>query len=532
MLNAPPKDSEDAESAAPPLPERAGPSTLNGSHAAEEANQATINAAPPSQGMSAARANDTPAAHSRRAKSDAKKAHILEGSVQKGVLMVALPSVATMLLQTTNTMLDRFMIGAGAGPAGLAAITTASTLMFALMSAGLAISVGTTALVARFIGERNIHDARRATKQSLLLALVISAVVGVPMLLLRIPLLTLLGLDADARDLAARYLLISICGLPSLFLMVILNGAFRGLGDTARPFWVTLGANLIHASFNYLLIFGNFGFPRMGLPGGALALVLSQIMAVILYIVFLRTTTLRHALTHGWKFDWEWAKRISRIGVPASFQQLIRVGSMLAFQGLITRIGGGDDAVAALGVGLVSESIAFMPGFGYSIAASAFVGQNLGAKQIDRANKGAWTATYQAVAVMTVMGLIFYHFAPQFAHIFVRHAANETPQQAAHVEDTIRLTIMYLKTAAYSEPFLAFAMVLTGALQGAGETVSPTVVTVATMIGLRLPLAYFLSVYLGYGIAGAWWAMSASTIVQGILIILLFRRGKWRTIKV
>ena len=513
---------------APPLPGRATPSITNSSHLSEEAGQATADAAP--------QAGDVPApVSSRRAKSDAKRAHILEGSVQKGVLAVALPSVATMLLQTTNTMLDRFMIGSGAGPAGLAAITTASTLMFALMSAGLAISVGTTALVARFVGERNMPDARRATKQSLLLAVLISVAVGVPMLLLRGPLLSLLGLEADARDLASHYLGISILGLPTLFLMVILNGAFRGLGDTTRPFWVTLGANLVHALFNYLLIFGNFGFPKMGLPGGALALVLSQIMAVGLYLLFLRTTTLRHALHNGWEFDPEWAKRISRIGVPASIQQLIRVGSMLAFQGLITRIhggGGGDDAVAALGVGLVSESIAFMPGFGYSIAASAFVGQNLGAKQVERANKGAWAATYQAVAVMSLMGLVFYHFAPQFAHLFVRHAPNETAQQAAHVENTIRLTVLYLQTAAYSEPFLAFAMVLTGALQGAGETISPTVITVATMVGLRLPLAWFLAVYMGYGVTGAWWAMSASTILQGLLIIVLFRRGTWRNIKV
>lgn len=533
MINAPdkknaPRDADSAETSplpgSPPLPERASTLMISAENMVEEASEAT---ALEGQGQ-AASSFQSP----RRAKMDGRRAHILEGPVQKAVLAVALPSVATMLLQTTNGMLDRFMVGHGAGPTGIAAATVASSLMFALMSAGMAISVGTTALVARFVGEKNLRDARSATKQSLLLALILSVLVGVPMMLVRGPLLTALGLDAEAHDLASRYLLISIAGLPTLFLMVILNGAFRGIGDTTRPFWVTLGANIVHATFNYLLIFGNYGFPKMGLPGGAIALVLSQTIAAGLYLMFLRRTSLRHALHAGWAFDMEWAKRICRIGLPASVQQLIRVGSMLAFQGLLTRTGGGMDAIAALGIGLTSEQIAFMPGFGYSIAASAFVGQNLGAKQVDRANRGAWAATYQAVVVMSLMGLVFYHFAAPFAHLFVPHAKNETPEQYQHVEQTIRLTVMYLRTAAWSEPFLAFGMVLTGALQGAGETVSPTILTIATMVALRLPLAWFLSVYLGLGVTGAWWAMSSSTIVQGILVIFLFRTGKWRTVKV
>lgn len=462
---------------------------------------------------------------------DKRQTLILEGPVGKGVLAIAIPSVATMLLQTTNGMLDRFFVGHSTGPEGLAAVSIASTLMFALMSAAMAISVGTTALVARFIGEKNPSDAIAATKQSLLLALLISVVVSIPMILLRHPLLTLLGMDAEALDLAARYLLITMIGMPSLFVMLILNGAFRGIGDTTRPLFVTLGANLVHATFNYLLIFGHYGFPKMGLPGGAVALVLSQIMAVSLYCFFLRHTILRAALSRGWRVNTDWAKRISRIGLPASAQQLIRVGSMLAFQSLLARSGAGAAAVAALGIGLMSESIAFMPGFGYSIAASAFVGQNLGARQVVRANAGAWAATWQAVGVMTVMGMVFYTLAEPFAHLFLSGGEGSTahPEQVAR---TIALTVAYLKVAAWSEPFLAFGMVLTGALQGAGETTTPTVVTIVTMVALRLPLAWFLLTTLGYGPVGAWWAMSLSTIVQGICIIFLFKKGKWRTTRV
>jgi putative MATE family efflux protein len=460
---------------------------------------------------------------------------ILSGPIHPNVFKVALPSVATMLLQTTNGFLDRFFIGGlNAGASALAAVTVSSSLMFALMSAGMAISVGTTALVGRFVGEEDRDQAEQATRQSLVLSVLAAIVVGALMFVAREPLLTLLGLTAAPRALALAYLNISLLGLPSLFVMLILNGVFRGLGDMKTPLWVSLGANAVHATGNYLLIFGNFGFPKMGLPGGALALVVSQVVASVLYLIFLRRTALREALTlkRGKAIvDWSWAWRIGRIGLPASVQQLLRVGSMLAFQGVLARTPAGSAAVAALGVGLVSESIAFMPGFGYSIAASAFVGQNLGARQVKRAHNGAWAAALQAIGVMSVMGVVFYVFAHPFVSLFV-HQEGATAAQQAEIDETVRLAVAYLKIAAWSEPFLALGMVLTGALQGGGETKAPTLLTAFTMIAFRLPLAWLLASYLGLGAVGGWYAMSASTVLQGILTYFVFRRGAWHRVRV
>ncbi|MBC8101818.1 MAG: MATE family efflux transporter [Cytophagales bacterium] len=513
---------------APPIPDQAVSSIPEGEAMAEESVNATRATADRGPGRA-----ERPVSEAEAAKAAERRAVILEGPIGKGVLKIALPSVATMMLQTTNSFLDRFFVGS-LGTEALAAVTVGSSLMFALMSAAMAISVGTTALVARSVGEGNLANARTATTQSLLIALIASVLIGVPMLLLRVPLLSALGLDDAALRFASQYLFYTVLGLPTLFLMLTFNGAFRGLGDTVRPLWVTVGAIAIHASFNWLLIFGKWGFPKMGLGGGALALVLSQLVATVLYLVFLRRTPLSEAASRRtlWRPDWEWIRRIGRIGLPASAQQLIRVGSMLGLQSLLAHTSAGSAAVAALGVGLLSESIAFMPGFGYAIAASAFVGQNLGAGKVERANSGGWIAAWQAVAVMTFMGGIFYFAAAPFAHLFVRHDPNETAAAATQVETTIALTILYLRIAAFSEPFLGLGMVLTGALQGAGETVSPTILTIVTMVLIRVPLAYFLAFFVGMGPVGAWWAMSLSTVLQGILTADLFRRGKWRTVRV
>jgi putative MATE family efflux protein len=443
---------------------------------------------------------------------------ILHGPIGRGVFLVAAPSVVTMLVHTANGFLDAFFVG-GLGPHAVAAVGVGLNLMFLLMSAAMAVNVGTTAIVARSVGENDLAQAREATRRSLTLIFLVGIVVALPMALLRNPILHLEGLDKQTLPLASSYLLTILFGIPLQFVMLTLASAYRGLGDTVRPFYVTLAACLVHALFNWLLIFGKLGFPKLGLVGGAIALNLSQLTSIVCFVLLLPKTRLG-ALWHGdWRLDLVWAKRLCAIGLPAAGQQLLRVGSMTLFQMLVGRFGAGSAAIAALSVGLRSESLAFMPGFGYSIAASAFVGQNLGAIQPERARRGAWIATAQAMVVMSVMGVVFFVFAEPFARLLVREG------DPKDVEQTVALAVAYLKIAAISEPFLALGMVLIGALQGAGETKTPTYLTAISMVAFRLPVAFVLLSL--FGVHGAWWAMTLSTVFQGIAIVVLFKRGTW-----
>lgn len=459
---------------------------------------------------------------------DPRASRILSGPIGKGVLLVALPSVATMLLQTFNGFLDRFFIGF-LGTASMAAVSICTTLLFTLASAAMAVSVGVSALVARFVGSGDRENAQTAVRQSLLLSLGIGVVFAALLLLFKRPLLAVQGLRGDALDEAERYLTWAVVGLPFTYLNFVQAGAFRGLGDTVRPFWVTLGANVVHASLNALLIPGHLGFPKMGIAGGALALSLSQVVAVALQQFFLRRGPLSDALRGGARVDWGWIARICRVGLPAGGQQLLRTGSMLLFQNLLAHRAG-DVAVAALGVGLVAESLAFMPGFGYAIAASAFVGQNLGAGNPRRAATSAWVATGQAVAVMTLAGVLFFVLAEPFARLFIHVTPQMSPDEAARAHEQIRLATLYLRIALVSEPFLALGMVLSGALQGAGETLSPTILVAVTSLLVRLPLGWVLLDLAG--VPGAWWAMSLSTVLQGILVVLIFHSGRWQKARV
>lgn len=435
--------------------------------------------------------------------------------LHRAVWMLAWPSVLTMLLQTANSFTDRFFVGK-LGADALAAAGVGGQLMFLLFSVGMSIAIGTTALVARFAGAKEYDQARIAANQSVWIGGIGAIFCMALMYPLRGALVRLMGVDPHAADLCERYLTVTILGIPALFLMLILGNVYRGLGDTVTPLLVMIGVNVIHLGGDWLLIFGNAGFPRLGLPGGATALVASQIIGAGLYLLFLRRSPVAGLLTRKRKLEWAWARRILDIGLPAAMQNLSRVLSMLAFTGVLARTQEATAAVAALTIGLTSESIAFMPGFAFATAAGTLTGQNLGAGNPERAGRAAWAALLQGLAVMCVMGGVFFTLALPFAHLFT------------HDVHVVPLAVAYLKISALSEPFLAVGMILTGALNGAGDTKAPAWVSLATMWGVRLPLAYLLAEGLHYGTVGAWWAMAASTMLGGVAAYALFKWGRWK----
>ncbi len=435
--------------------------------------------------------------------------------LHQAVWTLAWPSVLTMLLQTFNSFLDRFFVG-HLGSDALAAVGVGGQFMFLLFSVGMSIGVGTSALVSRFTGAKETDQAKVAANQSLWLALIASLISVAVVWPLRHAVVGWMGVDAHAAGLCVRYLSLTLLGVPALFIMLILSSVFRGLGDTRTPLLVMIGVNIIHLGGDYLLIFGNFGFPRMGLIGGATALISSQVIGALLYFLFLQRSALRGFAARMKKLDFDWARRILVIAVPAAGQNLSRVLSMMVFTGVLARSPQATAAVAALTIGLTSESIAFMPGFAFSMAAGTLTGQNLGANNPRRAEKAAWSALQQGLAIMIVMGGVFFVLARPFAHIFT------------HDPHVVPLTVAYLRIAALSEPFLALGMILTGALNGAGDTKAPAWAGVATMWGVRLPLAWLLIYGLHFGATGAWWAMTVSTALNGLVALALFKRGTWK----
>ncbi|MCX6361028.1 MAG: MATE family efflux transporter, partial [Armatimonadetes bacterium] len=280
-------------------------------------------------------------------------------------------------------------------------------------------------------------------------------------------------------------------------------------------------ANLVHLAGDWTLMLGHWGFPKLGVGGGGLAMSISQCVALVASLALLRRTPLASAMRlPNLMLSIEWATRVLRIGVPAAATALLRSSSSMAFTAVLASTPQGTAAVAALGIGLAAESIAFMPGLGFGVAGAALVGQALGAALPARARKYGWAAALQACVVMSSMGALFFFAATPFAAVFTKDVA----VRACAVD--------YLRIMAFSEPLLAYSMVLTGSLQGAGYTVVPTMVTVLTFWVVRVPAAYLLAGHAGLGATGAWLAMSGSTMVSGLCMVAMFRYGKWQSTRV
>lgn len=447
-----------------------------------------------------------------------RDSHSPEHSIAKSVWLLAWPAMITSLLQVFNSFLDRMFVGK-LGPDALAAVGVGGQMIFLNMTVGMAVTIGTTAVVARHVGAREWDAVYKAARQALGLAFVIGVFASALSFMFLPALINWFQLSPGADKFAHEFLGTALWGLPGSFVLFGLSGTFRGMGNTRSPMYAMFIANVVHIAGDYVLIFGHCGFPKMGIQGAGIAMAASLTAAA--FVLWVQQWFSKHRAAAVPEFPVrEWSRRILRVGIPASLRNVIYVTSGTVFTRLLTSTPQGTKAVAALPIGLTAESIAFMPGIAFAMAASALVGQNLGAKNEKRAERCGWVAAWQACGVMTVMAVVFYVFAEQFARWFTQDP------------EVIELATAYLRINALTEPLLAFGMVLPGALQGAGDAIRPVFASLFTQWIFRLPVAYLLAVMLGFGAVGAWWAMALSSAVGGVLMISLFASGAWKKAKV
>ncbi|HSI72116.1 MAG TPA: MATE family efflux transporter [Fimbriimonas sp.] len=464
----------------------------------------------------------------------------------KVVWALAWPAVALNSLQVVNTLLDRAFIG-HLPTESLTAHGGSMNAMFLMFSLAMSVAVGATALVARAFGAGEKREFRRASRQAVSLSVALGLVAAALTCLFgdEAAAAILPRSDTEAIALMGRFLFAYGIGLPAIYIIQTLAGCLRGIGDTKSPMYISGLQILLHICLNYFLIFPPHQFlgmrvPGMGLGliGAAVALTVSAWMAALAYLVFSGYTPLG-AL---WKMPWPdltWAWRILKIAIPAGVMSILRVLSLTAFTLVLAVVPGGSVAIAAMTVGFAIESIMFMPAFGLSAAAGALVGQSLGMKRPDRAERLAWTAAHHAALVTVALVLPIYIGAPGIAHLLL-----------GGKEDVVAQAVSLLRWLCITEIFFAYAMVMLGSMQGAGDTTRPLWITVFSLWGLRVPLALFLAMTSGQvlfsifgaevtmpfglslGPSGAWISLSITQAVQGVLAILAFRQGAWKTKKV
>ncbi|MCP4609250.1 MAG: MATE family efflux transporter, partial [Planctomycetes bacterium] len=313
---------------------------------------------------------------------------LLSGGITKNIITLALPILAANIIANAYYIIDMIFVGR-LGPEALAAVSMGGILMSFTWTMLVGLAIGTSSFIARHYGAKDVKMVTNIARHSILIAIVIAAVLALYGLTLAEPSLRLLGAENEVLRLGTSYTRIVFCGSLFLMLLFVVNSMFRGTGDTRTPM-ITLGiSSIINIILDPLLIFGLGPFPRLGVTGAAIATVIGQGIGAVMNLIILYKGTSRITI-RSWRFKPELAlmKSVIKVALPGSIQTLIQTASGLVIMRLVTAYG--TIAVAAYGIGLRLDLMVMLPGWALGAAVATVLGQNLGAKQPDRAGRAGW----------------------------------------------------------------------------------------------------------------------------------------------
>jgi putative MATE family efflux protein len=442
-------------------------------------------------------------------------------STMRLMLRLALPALAEQLLSSMVMLVDVWLTGHYLRDSPyLAAISLMAYTLWGLNCLFEFVSIGATALVARFVGAGELDQARKVVHQSLIAGLCIALPATVIAWFAAPAFVAIMQLEGRAAELAVRYLQIIAPSLTAIMVTRIGAACLRGAGDTAGSMLAMGLVNIVNAALGVMLVIG-VGTRSLGWSGLAIATVSGYVAGMTAMLLMFRAGRAGLRLQLSWLTpDPVLMRRILRIGVPGGVDVMLIIICHLWFVSLINRFG--DLAAAAHGVGVRIESLAYMPGAAFQIAAGALAGQFLGAGNPRRAGRSVLAACLTGCAVMTVVGAVFQFAGGSLASIFI----------SANQPELIRTTANLLWIVSWGMPLLALQMILTGALRGAGDTRWPMIFSVVGFLGFRLPLTYYVIGYTRWGVEGAWWAMVTDLAVRCALVTWRFFHGGWKHVSV
>ncbi len=438
--------------------------------------------------------------------------------IRRKILSLAWPAVCEMMLYMLLDFVDVAFVGR-LGAQSLAAVGLGAQIYFSILFIFCALSAGATALIARAVGAKDPERAGKTAGHALSLAVLIGIAVTVSVYLFTDVVVGLFRFEAGVRQLAAVY--IKTTGSVAAFGMVLFisNGIFRGAGLTKIPFYIAALTNVVNIAGDYVLIFGKCGFPALGVRGAAIATASAQVTGCVVMVVLLISGATMVRVRPGYFFrfrDRELTGVILKLSAPAGIEEAVmNLGRLV---GSFMLAGLGTVPFATHQVILTAESLSYMPGYGFAVAATSLVGQNLGARKPKRAYQHGMIAARLALMVMGVIALVFLVFPSVIIRIFT-----SDPQ-------VVGLGALCLRIAAIEQPAIALELVLAGALRGAGDTRTPAMITTLCTWLLRIPLMY-LSIYVfHWGLTAIWIITVIDWVVRASLVIIQFRRGKWQQI--
>jgi putative MATE family efflux protein len=440
-----------------------------------------------------------------------------EGDLNRAIVLLAIPMILEMAMESLFGIVDVFFVSR-LGADAVATVGLTESLLTLVFGVAIGLSMATTAFVARRIGEKDPEGAANSSVQAILLGLLISVAVGV-IGITKAPLLLHMMGGSPAVEANSRYTQVLLGGSAAIFLLFLINAIFRGAGDAAlamRTLWL---ANAINIVLDPCLINGWGPFPRLGVLGAAVATTTGRGIGVLFQLwqlrsgknrVVVRRRQVRLNLPVMWK--------LLRVSITGIIQFLVVTGSWIALVRIVSSFGSAAVAGYTIAVRMIIFTI--LPSWGLGNAAATLVGQNLGAGKPERAERSVYRTAFYNMIYMGLISIAFLFFPAPLVAIF---SSEPTVTRTA----VACLSIFGLAYVSY-----AWGMVLMQAFNGAGDTLTPTLINLFAFWVCQIPIAYLLAIHYSYGPRGAFIAVPISDVVFTILALMLFRRGAWKRQKI
>jgi putative MATE family efflux protein len=439
-------------------------------------------------------------------------------SVSRRLFSLAWPIIGLNVLNVLALAVDTAMVGRlGDSDLALTALGFATQVVFLLLVAMIGLSVGTVAVISRAHGARDPERVANALAQSSTLTALLGIAVGIVGNLLAPLMLSALGASDEVVDVGLEYLRPLLAGTVFYYLTILYGSALRGVGNTRLAFSVALVSNVVNFCANYCLILGNFGFPALGLQGAAYGTVFSQMVSVALLVYILSSGTVEHLRLslRPRPFDRPLIRRLLRIGAPAAADMVILNAGFVMIIGMLGRID--EIAVAAHGVGLRIQALAFIPGLSVSQATGAMVGQALGRGDPDEARGVARASIVLCTVIMSTLAIAIVIAAPMIVGVFDVDPSSELGEYA----------IEWMRILGYGMPIVGVHIALVGLLQGAGATKTSLRINLIGTILFQIPLGVILGFWVGWGVFGVWISFPMSFVIKAALSSIAYKRGNW-----
>ena len=430
------------------------------------------------------------------------------------ILKLSIPAAINSLLDMLQVITDLIMVGRISAFAVAAVGLGLQSLMFVFAILTL-FHVGTSALLSRFVGAKQMKRASLGLSTLLRFALLVSIPAAVGWYFFSSYIYVWFGTAPQVVALGESYVQILTLMMPFIFMKLVFVSALNSAGDTTTPMKIKMLSIMINVVLNYLLIFGNYGFPELGVMGAAVGTVIVNILEFMVYVyLYIKEKT---PYVPMWEYSKSLLARALKIGIPASIERSLTFGSFMLFTIIITHYG--TVVLAGYQIGLRVEGLAFMPGIGFTIAAMALMGQGLGANKPLEAREDVILVLKYTIGFMFLLSFFMILMPEQIVWLFTDD------------KETIKEASLYLRIVGFSQIPLAFNFVLSGALRGAGDTKRTLKINLISLWFIRIIPAFLLSWYFE-NIMLVYLAMISDTFVKALWLWKTFQKGEWKKIKV